>query len=105
MGAIANAAYLDLIIRSCPRGLQGTTLMLASALSYVADRFGDVLGIDLYERSGGFAACVVMITAVYALILPVLLLAPKALIATTDGERPEGGNVPMIKAFRRRSSR
>jgi hypothetical protein len=28
---------------------------------------------------------------VYALILPVLLLVPKRLIATPDGEEPEGG--------------
>ena len=32
MGGIATAAYLDLLIRSCPRGLQGTTLMLSTGL-------------------------------------------------------------------------
>src|SRR5206468_11094043 len=32
MGGVATAAYLDLIIRSCPRGLQGTTLMMSSSL-------------------------------------------------------------------------
>ena len=32
MGGIATAAYLDLIIRSCPRGLQGTTLMMSGGL-------------------------------------------------------------------------
>jgi multiple sugar transport system permease protein len=35
--------------------------------------------------------CVVAITIVYALILPVLLLVPKRLIETSDGEVPEGG--------------
>src|SRR5208283_5107435 len=32
MGGIATAAYLDLIIRSCPGGLQGTLLMMSAAL-------------------------------------------------------------------------
>jgi hypothetical protein len=89
MGGLATAAYMDLIIRSCPPGLQGTTLMLSSSLFFIVSRFGDVLGTRLYDSYGGFAACVVAITAVYALILPTLLLVPKRLIATTDGQLPE----------------
>jgi Na+/melibiose symporter-like transporter len=91
MGGVATAAYTDLIIRSCPRGLQGTTLMFSGSLYYIASRFGDVLGTNLYQRFGGFSVCVIAITVVYALILPTLLLVPKRLIATADGERPEGG--------------
>ena len=34
MGGLATGAYLDLIIRSCPRGLQGTTLMMSYSLYY-----------------------------------------------------------------------
>ncbi len=86
MGGVASAAYIDLLIRSCPRALQGTTLMLSSALFFVAARFGDVLGTILYDRYGGFTVCVIAITAVYALILPTLLLVPKRLIASADGE-------------------
>jgi len=86
MGGLATASYLDLIIRSCPRGLQGTTLMMSSALFFVASRFGDVLGTLLYDDYGGFGVCVIAITVVYALILPVLLLVPKPLIATADGQ-------------------
>jgi hypothetical protein len=88
MGGVASAAYLDLIIRSCPRGLQGTTLMMSGSLYYIASRFGDVLGTKLYESYGGFSACVIAITVVYALILPTLLLVPKQLIATADGQIP-----------------
>ena len=84
MGGVATAAYLDLIIRSCPRGLQGTTLMMSGSLYWVATRFGDVLGTSLYDFYGDFAACVIAITVVYALILPTLLLVPKRLIATPD---------------------
>jgi len=88
MGGIATAAYLDLIIRSCPRGLQGTTLMMSGGLYFIASRFGDVLGTNLYDSYRGFAVCVIMITIVYALILPTLLLVPKGLIAYADGEGP-----------------
>jgi MFS family permease len=86
MGGVATAAYLDLIIRSCPAGLQGTTLMLSSSLYFIVSRFGDVLGTNLYDHYGGFVVCVIAITAVYALILPVLLLVPKRLTATADGQ-------------------
>jgi hypothetical protein len=85
MGGVATGAYLDLIIRSCPRGLQGTTLMLASSLYFVVSRFGDVLGTHLYDHFGGFDVCVIAITVVYALMLPTLLLGPGHLTATPDG--------------------
>jgi hypothetical protein len=88
MGGVASAAYLDLIIRSCPRGLQGTTLMRSAGLCWIVSRFGDVLGTHLYEDYGGFAVCVIAITVVYALILPTLLLVPERLIATADGQMP-----------------
>jgi hypothetical protein len=86
MGGVCTAAYYDLIIRSCPAGLQGTTWMIAGALYYVAVRFGDILGTHLYDHFHNFNACVIAITIVYALILPVLLLVPKELTATADGQ-------------------
>jgi len=88
MGGVASAAYMDLLIRSCPRGLQGTTLMMSGSLYFIASRFGDVLGTNLYDHYGDFSACVIAITIVYALILPTLLLVPKRLIATADGQSP-----------------
>jgi MFS family permease len=89
MGGVATGAYLDLIIRSSPNGLQGTTFMMAGSLYFVVSRFGDVLGTNLYDHFGGFAVCVVAITIVYALILPTLLLVPRHLIATADGQMPD----------------
>jgi len=86
MGGVATASYLDLIIRSCPSGLQGTTLMMSSSIFFIVSRSGDVLGTSLYDDYGGFAACVAAITVVYAMILPALLLVPKHLTATADGE-------------------
>lgn len=89
MGGVATVAYLDLMIRSSPRGLQGTLLMMSAALYAVVQSLGNVLGTHLYDYFGGFTVCVVATTAVYALILPVLLLVPKRLIDTADGQVPE----------------
>lgn len=94
MGGMATAAYVDLIIRSCPRALQGTTLMLSNSLLFIVSRFGDVLGTNLYARFGGFGICVVAITTVYGLILPSLLLLPTGLADTSDGEAPAVGLAP-----------
>jgi hypothetical protein len=91
MGGLATGAYLDLIMRSCPRGLQGSMLMMCGSLYFAVTRFGDVLGTNLYDHYGGFTVCVVAITIVYALILPALLLAPTSLTATADGHAPEDG--------------
>jgi MFS family permease len=89
MGGMATSAYMDLIIRSCPRGLQGSMLMMSSSFFFVVSRFGDILGTTLYDRYGGFTVCVVAITLVYALILPTLLLVPRHLIGTADGQTLE----------------
>lgn len=86
MGGLSTGAYLDLIMRSCPRGLQGTTLMLASSLYFVVSRFGDLLGTHLYDYFGSFNVCVIAITVVYALMLPAIWLVPRGLIATADGQ-------------------
>jgi hypothetical protein len=82
---VATAAYFDLLIRSCPSGLQGTVLMMAFGLSAIDLRFGDVLGTNLYDHFGGFTVCVIAMTITNALILPALLLVPKDLTATADG--------------------
>ncbi|HEY5106854.1 MAG TPA: MFS transporter [Caulobacteraceae bacterium] len=92
MGGVATAAYVDLIIRSCPKGLQGTVLMATVGLTSIDARFGDVLGTNLYDHFGGFGVCVIAITVVYALIVPVLWLVPARLTATRDGEAPAEAN-------------
>jgi hypothetical protein len=86
MGGLATAAYMDLLIRSSPPGLQGTVLMMSSGLYFIAVRFGDVLGTNLYSYHGGFRACVVAIMAVYSVILPMLWLIPNNIVATADGQ-------------------
>lgn len=87
IGGVAQAALTDLAIRSCPRGLQGTMMMLfGSSIYFISTRFGDLLGTEIYDHWGGFNVAVWATIFIYALILPVLLLVPKHLIATRDGE-------------------
>jgi hypothetical protein len=85
LGGIANGATLDLVIRSCPRGLEGTLMMLAWSLYAIATNIGNLFGTAIYDRYG-FAACIAVTTAVYALMLPLAALVPKDLIATADGQ-------------------
>src|SRR5580700_9305012 len=80
---------LDLMIRSCPSGRQGTLRMMSAALYAIVGGLGNVLGTNLYDYFGGFTVCVIAIAVLYALILPVLLLVPKRLIDTADGQTPE----------------
>jgi MFS family permease len=88
MGGIAAAAYYDLAMRACPPGLQGTLMMMVDGVYQLSYRGGDLLGSWIYGSSPahGFLYCVLVTAAVYTLILPVLLLVPKELIATADGE-------------------
>ena len=88
MGGIATAAYFDLAMRACPPGVQGTLMMLIDGIGVLSMRGGDLLGSKIYNSSptNGFLYCVIATTVVYALILPLILLVPKALIATADGE-------------------
>ncbi|HEX3699791.1 MAG TPA: MFS transporter [Phenylobacterium sp.] len=85
-GGLATSAYIDLLMRSAPRALQGTIMMAAGSLYWVAIRFGDVLGTNLYDRAHSFGACVIAVTLTYALILPVILTVPRRLISTREGE-------------------
>jgi hypothetical protein len=86
MGGVASGAYVALVIRACPPALQGTVLMMSAALEVAAARLVDILGTRLCDNFGGFQTCVIAITIVYALILPTLLLVPRKLISTADGE-------------------
>jgi MFS family permease len=86
LGGIATAALMDLLIRACPKGLEGTMMMMSWSMYALAVNVGNFWGTDLYEYHGGFVACVVATTIVYALILPVILLVPKSLISSADAK-------------------
>jgi MFS family permease len=85
-GGFATAAYIDLIMRSCPKGLEGTAMMVANTSAFaIAGNAGNLLGSWIYS-SGGFASAVIITTLATALIVPVLRSVPPALTATHDGE-------------------
>jgi MFS family permease len=89
LGGLANAAVIDIAIRACPPGLQGTLMMIVMSLYPLSSRLGDVFGSWIFGLSPryGFQYCVVAITLVYALILPLIPLLPRELTASADGER------------------
>ena len=78
--------YTDLAIRACPPGLQGTMMMMFLAMYYVSLRFVDLLGAWLFDQQGGFHTALYASMGVYALILPMILLVPKFLRNSQDGE-------------------
>jgi MFS family permease len=86
-GGFATAAYIDLIMRSCPKGLEGTAMMVANTSMFaIAGSAGNLLGSWIYS-SGGFASAVIITTLATALIVPLLAAVPPAITATHDGER------------------
>jgi BT1 family len=84
LGGIGQAAFTDLAMRSCPKGLEGTMMMLFLSLYWISTRFGDLWGADLYEHHGGFNTALWATIAVYATILPIIFLVPKAIKAGKD---------------------
>jgi MFS family permease len=97
MGGIMFAAIYDLAMRSCPPGLQGTLMMLVAGVYALATRAGDLLGTWIYAGNPGhgFLYCALATTAVYAAILPVILLVPRELLATADGEPNPESDAPV----------
>jgi MFS family permease len=88
-GGFATAAYIDLIMRSCPKGLEGTAMMVAQTSTFaIAGSSGNLLGSWIYSR-GGFASAVIITTLATALIVPLLRSVPPELTATHDGQRLE----------------
>ena len=88
LGGLANVACIDIGMRACPPGLQGTMMMIIAATFYISSRGGDVFGSWIYGLSPeyGFLYCVIAVTVTYALIVLVIPFIPKQITATADGE-------------------
>jgi MFS family permease len=101
MSGFGQCAFYDLAMRSCPAGLQGTLMMLADSVNNLAFRGSDVLGTKIYGLSPthGFLFCVIAMTAIFCLIPPTILLVPKELISTSDGEANPAIDAPMMAEF------
>jgi MFS family permease len=83
MGAVGTAAYYDLLIRACPKGLEGTLMMIAGTGFWIFGKWGDLLGSWLYEH-WKYLPCVAATTIVYALILVVLFFIPPTITQDTE---------------------
>ena len=83
LGGIGQAAFTDLTIRSSPKGLEGTMMMLFLTMYWIANRSGDLWGASLYQH-GGFNAALWATIGVYAAILLVIPFVPKAITAGHD---------------------
>ena len=85
-GGFPTTAYVDLILRSCPKGLEGTTMMLAVTSSLaVASNLGNLLGSWIYS-TGGFASAVIITTLASSAIIPMLWWVPDSITSTREGE-------------------
>jgi len=88
MSGLGQVAFLDLVIRSCPRGLEGTGIMLATAAYVFAINLGNVFGSWIYAQ-GGFSTAMFITAVSTALILPVIWIVPPAITASREGEGVE----------------
>jgi hypothetical protein len=84
LGGIGQAAFTDLTIRSSPKGLEGTMMMLFLTMYWIANRGGDLWGANLYQHHGGFNTALWATIAVYAAILLVVPFVPKRITAGHD---------------------
>jgi len=89
VGGMAAASYYDLLLRSCPKGMEGTTIEMNITATVLAANLGNLFGSMLYQncKPYGFALCNWITVAAYALILPSILLIPKEVLARKDAER------------------
>lgn len=85
---LGNVAFMDLIIRSCPRGLEGTGVMLSTAAFVIAQNLGNLFGSWVYAR-GGFSTAMFVTAVSTALILPIIRMVPLTIMAPREGEAIE----------------
>lgn len=88
--SIAVSAYTDLLMRACPRTLEGTVFMLGSGMFALAGACSDVFGSWLFKQ-GGFGLALLVTAIVTGLILPMLPFLPGRLVNYRDGEAVASG--------------
>lgn len=94
---LGNIAVFDLLLRSCPKNLEGSATMLGFAALTAADAGADLLGSVLYEH-GGLVLCLVLDALATLCILPFLARLPAAMVDTQD-RNPEESPVQAPRTF------
>ncbi len=82
---IGAAAFMDLLMRSCPKASEGVTMSLAGCAVAFGWNTSDIVGSWLYAR-GGFGLALVVSMLTLLPMIPLFLAIPKSLIASRDGE-------------------
>lgn len=93
---IALAAYYDLLVRSCPKELEGVAFMLSYAMFTLASDASDIFGSWLYEK-GGFGLALGISTACTALIFIPVFFVPHAISDPHEGERITDPDPPVLE--------
>lgn len=84
-GGLANVAYWGVLLRACPEDLAGTGMLVGPSLAVLAAELGNILGGYIFDRSG-FTGCSIATTIVYAFLVPIIFMLPKALVTPRDDE-------------------
>jgi predicted MFS family arabinose efflux permease len=94
---VALGSYYDLLVRCCPKELEGVAYMLTFGLFTLAGDASDIFGSYLYEK-GGFALALAISTAFTALIFIPIWLLPKNIVDPHEGERMVDPDPPQLQA-------
>lgn len=86
VSGLSTVAVFDLLMRCCPRGLEGAGMAVGHSAFGIASAIGDVIGAVVYSH-GGFAACLIIDAAATAAIVPFLRRVPSAILADAATER------------------
>ena len=95
--ALGNIAVFDLLLRSCPKQLEGTAMMLGFSALTAAEGAGDVVGSLLYQQ-GGLLLCLAGDSLATLCILLLLHRVPNQLVDTRDHALPETAEAPAKAA-------
>jgi MFS family permease len=88
VAGVASTVFWDLLMRSAPKGLEGTAVTLGNAVISVFTTISGLYGAYLYQR-GYFVPSVWANTVLYLLMVPMLLLIPRWVTTSHDsGEGP-----------------
>jgi MFS family permease len=95
---IALAAYYDLLVRCCPKELEGVAFMLTYAMFTLAADASDIFGSYLYDK-GGFGLALAISTAFTALIFIPVFFVPRAISDPIEGEKIVDTDPPVAEAL------
>jgi MFS family permease len=94
---LALAAYYDLLVRCCPKELEGVAFMLTYGALTLASDSSDIFGSWLYEK-GGFRLALIFATIATGLIFIPLLALPRAISEPEEGERMTDPDPPKASS-------